>query len=260
MLPEVVPLLQDLVLHVDLLRRVTGPSIAALDEALLLVGLELVAVVVLRAGVPAAEEEGHGADLEALVLLELALLHESTEWRKACAQARHEDRHGLVLGNLHHRVRGVANAEAPRPEEGQEAGAKAEFRVAALGLPVLANDEQLALAGVVVARGANRIHALLDGREELRVLLRGDADGLELRQVVGEGVRPELPILEFLHLPIQGKLCDLHLLLDVLSVREELLQELTRWLAEKVQILRQHLLHCCEGDCPFLLSRCDILR
>ena len=75
----------------------------------------------------------------------------------------------VVIRDLHHRVRGVGHGEGAGAGEGQEAGAEAELGVAALGLPVLAHHEELALARAVVAGGADGVHALLDGREELGV-------------------------------------------------------------------------------------------
>mmetsp|Transcript_15957 Transcript_15957/g.50107 ORF Transcript_15957/g.50107 Transcript_15957/m.50107 type:complete len:240 (-) Transcript_15957:1009-1728(-) len=150
-LPDELRLLRDLVLDVDLLGGVPGPRVAALHKALRLVALELVAVIVLRLGVPAPEEQHHGPNLVAVVLLELPLLHEGAEGREASAEARHEDHGRLVGRELHDGVRGVPDAVVAGADERQEARAQPELRVAALCLPVLPHDQELALARVEVA-------------------------------------------------------------------------------------------------------------
>mmetsp|Transcript_172876 Transcript_172876/g.554284 ORF Transcript_172876/g.554284 Transcript_172876/m.554284 type:complete len:518 (-) Transcript_172876:57-1610(-) len=259
LLPNIVLLLLDLVLHVHLLRGVARPGVAAFHDALLLVGLELVAVVVLSLGVAATEEQCHRTDLVALVLLGLPLLNIGTERSQACAEARHEDVRHLVVRNLHAGVRGVAHAVVPWTEEGQEAGAQAELGHVSLGLPVLADDQQLALSGPVRGGRADGVDTLLDRGHQLSVLVERNLQGLELREVVRVGARAGLLLLELLSLTIEGQLCDRHLLHDVHGIRHQLLQELTGRLAEEVQVLREQLFSSGNDNSALLLLRGDLL-
>mmetsp|Transcript_3926 Transcript_3926/g.9231 ORF Transcript_3926/g.9231 Transcript_3926/m.9231 type:complete len:438 (+) Transcript_3926:379-1692(+) len=246
-------------LDIDLLRGVTRPSIAALEETLLLESLKLVAVVVLSLGVSTAEEQSHGSNLVSSILLGLSLLDVGTEGSQASSETRHEDVGHLVLRDLHDGVRGVAHAVVPGPQEGEEAGAEPELRLARLRLPVLSHHQQLALSRTVRGGRANRVHSLLDGRDQLHVLVSRDLQGSELGQVVGVGVSLGLPVLELLCLPIQSQLCNLHFLDNVHSIWDELLEELSGWLAEKIQVLGQQLLHGGQNDDAFLLLRCHLL-
>mmetsp|Transcript_10508 Transcript_10508/g.29384 ORF Transcript_10508/g.29384 Transcript_10508/m.29384 type:complete len:210 (+) Transcript_10508:622-1251(+) len=194
----------------------------------------------------------------ALGLLGLPLLDECTEGGQASAKAGHEDVCHLVVGDLHHRVRGVADAEIARSEEGHEAGAQTELGHIAFGLPILPHDEQLALAGAHGRGRADGVDALLDRGHQLHVLVGGDLQGLELGQVVRIGAGARLLILELFGLAIQGELRNRHLLHNVHGIWYQLLKELARGLAEEVQVLREQLLDRCQHHHALLFLRREL--
>mmetsp|Transcript_51351 Transcript_51351/g.123583 ORF Transcript_51351/g.123583 Transcript_51351/m.123583 type:complete len:350 (+) Transcript_51351:921-1970(+) len=145
-------------------------------------------------------------------------------------------------------------------DERHEAGAQAKLRRAAFCLPILPDDQELALAGVEVTRRADGVDALLDGRHQLHILLERDVQRLELCHVIRKAQRLQLPVLELRHLPVQSELRDLNLLLNVLGIGEQLLQELAGGLAEDVQVLCEQLLHRREHNHAILVLRCQLLN
>mmetsp|Transcript_85078 Transcript_85078/g.237346 ORF Transcript_85078/g.237346 Transcript_85078/m.237346 type:complete len:365 (+) Transcript_85078:649-1743(+) len=154
----------------------------------------------------------------------------------------------------------VANAIRAGPDESQETRAQAVLCVSAFGLPVLAHDEELALAWAIIARRTDGVHSLLDRRHKLGVLLVRDAQGLELCQVVCEGQRAGLSVLEVIHLAVERQLSDLYLLLDIHSKREQFLQKLPRRLPEEVEVIHEEFLHRRKHHSPLLVWRRELLH
>mmetsp|Transcript_42070 Transcript_42070/g.121549 ORF Transcript_42070/g.121549 Transcript_42070/m.121549 type:complete len:349 (+) Transcript_42070:602-1648(+) len=154
----------------------------------------------------------------------------------------------------------MADHKATRAAEGQERGAQAILRLAAFRLPILTNDQQLALARAVVARRTYGVHPLLDRWDELHVLVNGNMQGGELGDVIGVSVGLRLAVLELLGLSLQRQLRDLDLLDDILRERHELLEELPRRLAEQVKVLSEELLHRGQHDGTVLVLRGNLLH
>mmetsp|Transcript_54448 Transcript_54448/g.138327 ORF Transcript_54448/g.138327 Transcript_54448/m.138327 type:complete len:225 (-) Transcript_54448:653-1327(-) len=222
--------------------------------------IELILIVVLLLGVAAAEEERHLTDLGPAVLLVLPLFDISPEGCQASPKTRHEDVHGRVLRDLHHGVCGVPDAILARSDESQEGRAQTELGLPTFSLPIFADNQQLTLARAVITGRAYRVHPLLDGRNQLHVLVQRDLQGLELHQILCERHCPSLPVLELLCLALKGELRNLHLFQNILREWGKLLEELSRGLSEEVKVLGEELLDRGEDNSALLLLGGDLLR
>ncbi|ROW13432.1 hypothetical protein VPNG_04432 [Cytospora leucostoma] len=228
--------LPHLVLDVDLLRLVTTERRAQeRDDASIHVLLALVA---------GAEVQQDSTDLLALGLLEGAVLHECAERRQTSTQTGHDERRGVLGGQLHDGGLDADGDLRADGQGGQVAGGLTVARAALAVDPVDHDDHERDRVGGDGLRGRDRVLATLEGRDELDEVVERGARRRELLQDVAVGLHVDLgALLELLRAFAAAQGSQLRLLDLVGGVLGELLVEALGDLAEDVEVLNQGLVH-----------------
>ena len=184
--------LGDAVLYVDLVRLVARERRAEHAQHALaarVVILELVSVREVRAPVARAEEERHWADALAARAGHLAVLHHGAERRDARAEADHDARMRVRLGDGDAGAvdarRDQVDGRAVATQRLQVVGAQADVVGARRRRPVVLHDAQVQHFAVHLARRRDRVQARLDARDVVEQVVERQLLRRVARQQVG---------------------------------------------------------------------------
>eukprot|EP00123_Amoebidium_parasiticum_P017769 comp23984_c0_seq1/m.42584 comp23984_c0_seq1/g.42584 ORF comp23984_c0_seq1/g.42584 comp23984_c0_seq1/m.42584 type:complete len:537 (+) comp23984_c0_seq1:111-1721(+) len=234
-----------LVLDVHLVRLVPAErQPQTRQQAVLGIGLQLLAVQVLLGARPGPKVQHHGAHLDPPCLVVGPLLDERPEGGHAGAQAGHDD--GLLVAGGQDHDRGLDRDRhlGAHWQVDQVAGALAHLVGAAGRGPVVQHDQQVHAVGVHLHAGRNRVVAGLDGRHNLdqrldRRVCRGE---LPEQLCIGDGLVHAG--LEVLLAVSRGNGQQLLLLHGVAGQVGQLLVEALAGPPKQVQHLLQPVVHC----------------
>ena len=185
--PQLGAVLQQAVLHIDLLRLVTRERGAQAHMPAGLPGLHLFAVIEVAGGMLLTEEQ----PVAPLGPTYLALFKEGAEGGDTGTRADHDDGHPVVLGQAE-----VLRWLGKYPHLQRRCPVREEARTDALAL-AMAHDGhgQVHLAGMSPGAGADRVQARLQGFEQRQPVAQRQGLGV-FAQHVGQLAAPQ-PFLEF---------------------------------------------------------------
>ncbi|KAJ9480102.1 hypothetical protein PHBOTO_003836 [Pseudozyma hubeiensis] len=185
-LGEQIAVLEDLVLDVDLLGRVTGEGEThVLDHAVLSVGFEFFTVKVLGGTVTRAEVVNERSDVDTLRLLVSTSLDEGSEGCSTRTETSHDDGLRIDGWQLHDRRLERDGHLGTRLKLREVARALSVTRAAAGRLPVNGDDEQVdRLTNGRLGR-SDRVVTRLDGLDERKHLVNRQTSRGEHAQHIG---------------------------------------------------------------------------